>query len=51
MAEQTENASANQPLNKARWMQALDELVCEYIAFQTPPANSKSTKREANQRE
>jgi hypothetical protein len=33
MAEQTENTTATQPLNKELWMQALDELEQEYIAF------------------
>jgi hypothetical protein len=32
--KQIENTSAAQPLNKARWMQTLDELEREYLAFQ-----------------
>ena len=42
MAEQIEDAFENQPLNKAGWLQALDELEREYVAFQTS-ANSNST--------
>jgi len=42
MPKQIENASGAQPLNKARWMQTLDELEQEYIAFQTLSANTKS---------
>jgi hypothetical protein len=34
MAEQIEDAFENQPLNKAGWLQALDELEREYVAFQ-----------------
>jgi hypothetical protein len=32
--KQIENTSAAQSLNKARWMQTLDELEREYLAFQ-----------------
>jgi hypothetical protein len=42
----------NQPLNKTGWLQALDELEREYVAFQTSP-NSNSTEHgrtNANQR-
>ena len=42
MAEQIEDAFENQPLNKAGWLQALDELEREYVAFQAS-ANSNST--------
>ena len=47
MAEQTENTTATQQLNKRLWMQALDELEREYIAFQRrspSPAGASSAR-------
>jgi hypothetical protein len=46
MAKQIRNTSAARLLNKALWMQALDELEREYIRFQVSSANASSARHE-----
>jgi hypothetical protein len=49
MPKQIENTSAAQPLNKARWIQALDQLEREYLAFQTSSVNTNSVNTKSTQ--
>ena len=49
MAEQIEDAFENQPLNKGGWLQALDELEREYVAFTL--AQQQQHRARANERE
>jgi hypothetical protein len=42
MPKRIQNTSGARPLDKARWMQTLDELESEYLAFQASSANTNS---------
>jgi len=40
MPKRIQNTSGARPLDKARWMQTLDELESEYLGFQASSANA-----------